>query len=156
MKINIKNKNIKLALITSGVVVAIATPAIIVGSIYGYNTNKVSETEKDLISFFDREEASLFQKGNFSISAPETQNGKVLVDNLTIRNVNFLKKVQLNNYSYNIKITGLNLSSQHGKFTFNYEVSSIVYPDIKISKTSESYSHYEDAAGVLRLFDKIS
>ena len=150
-----KNKNTKLALITFGAVVAVATPAIVIGSIYAYNTNKMSTAEKQLISFFDKEEASLFEKNNFVISEPEVSlNGQYLVDNISTNNVTFSKQTELNNYSYNIEITKININSKEANLSFEYVVSLITDSTVKITKTSQVYSEYSSFDGY-KPFDKL-
>jgi hypothetical protein len=150
-----KNKNTKLALITFGAVVAVATPAIVIGSIYAYNTNKMSTAEKQLISFFDKEEASLFEKNNFVISEPEVSlNGQYLVDNISTNNVTFSKQTELNNYSYNIEITKININSKEANLSFEYVVSLITDSTVKITKTSQVYSEYSSFNGY-KPFDKL-
>jgi hypothetical protein len=150
-----KNKNTKLALITFGAVVAVATPAIVIASIYAYNTNKMSTAEKQLISFFDKEEASLFEKNNFVISEPEVSlNGQYLVDNISTNNVTFSKQTELNNYSYNIEITKININSKEANLSFEYVVSLITDSTVKITKTSQVYSEYSSFDGY-KPFDKL-
>ena len=149
-----KNKNTKLALITLGSIIVIGTPAIVIGSIYAYNTSKMTPQEKDLIDFFEAEESSLFQKNNFIISEPEPNlSGQHLVENVVTKNITFSKENQLKNYSYKIEITKVIPTSQSRTLVFDYVIYSIIDPSVKISKVSQFYSEYMDSFDKYKQFD---
>lgn len=144
----IKNEKLKLSLIGLGVLVAVSTPAIIIGSIYAYNSAKVSPLLSELNKFYNSEKANLFNKLNFRISAPaQSDDGKFYVKNLILENVIFEKKENLKNYSYNIEITSITPNESAANFTFDYMVSSLKDPAIKIRKTSEVYSEFTTDLG---------
>ncbi len=149
-----KNKNTKLALITLGSIIAIGTPAIVIASMYAYNSNKMTPEEKKIIDFFNAEESSLFQKNNFVISEPEPNlNGQHLVENVVVKNITFSKENELKNRSYNIEITKVTPVSQNSTLTFDYTIYLITDPSVKISRVSEFYSEYTDSFEQYKPFD---
>lgn len=147
-----KKQKINLALITLGSAAAIATPAIIVGSIYAYNNNKVPIEQTNLIKFYDEEEGSLFSDINFKIIQSNAVDGRYLVSDITINNIAFIETEKLNNFSYNIEILQVFPDPETGTLKFSYKISSINNESIQIIRESIWYRGCFDNLGNFHLF----
>ncbi|MGL6125288.1 MAG: hypothetical protein ACRC1F_02225 [Metamycoplasmataceae bacterium] len=150
----ITRERMKLTFVGLGTIIAVGTPAIIVGSIFALNNNESVE-KTNLVNFYKQHEGTLFDRNNFNISQPNpTTDGRFLVENVSINNIIFLPLQNLRNYSYNIEIIEIIPNISQGTLQFKYKVFSIINPSIEITKISESYIGFFDNFQNFQLFSK--
>ncbi len=148
-------KRIKLIFIALGAILVIGTPIITISSLYIQKTNKTPNDQNNLINFYSKEEAQLFDQTNFWISTPAKTGDKYLVDNVTIANIIFNKKDELKNHQYDIKIIEVLPDSLNATLKFKYKVFSIQNPLVEITRESNySYSEFKNDFGENQLFSK--
>ncbi|MGL5205539.1 MAG: hypothetical protein ACRC7B_01335 [Metamycoplasmataceae bacterium] len=146
---------IKLALITMGSAIAVGAPIIIIGSIYAFDEISVSTEQEALNKFYDQEAGSLFYKSNFTISQPTpSPEGKFLVENVIIDNIQFSKIVNLNNSLYDLEIIEIIPNNEKATLKFMYKVFLISDSSVNITKESEEYTGYFDSFQKFQSFSK--
>ncbi|MGL5204631.1 MAG: hypothetical protein ACRC9F_00650 [Metamycoplasmataceae bacterium] len=152
---NISKRKAKLALITLGSVVAIGSPIIIMGSIYGFNEASTSTQQSNLNKFYDEMAGSLFSPINFAISQPTpTSDGKFLVENVITDDVRFLKIENLNNSLYDLEIIKIIPDVNDATLKFTYKISLISDSTVQITKESETYIGFFDSFQKFHNFSK--
>ncbi|MGL5617842.1 MAG: hypothetical protein ACRCWU_02150 [Metamycoplasmataceae bacterium] len=152
---NIGKHKTKLALITLGSIMAVGAPMIIMGSIYAFNEISISPKQENLNKFYEQEEGSLFSPINFTISQPSpSPEGKFLVKNVTIDNIEFSKIENLKNSLYNLEIIKITPNVDEATLKFSYKVSLILDPAVNITKESETYNGFFDNFQKFQIFSK--
>ncbi|MGL5732847.1 MAG: hypothetical protein ACRCXE_02150 [Metamycoplasmataceae bacterium] len=145
----------KLALITLGSTIAVGAPVIIMGSIYAFNEIAVSPEQENLNKFYDQQAGSLFSPVNFTISQPSpSPEGKFLVENVTLDNIQFSKIENLKNSLYDLEIIKINPNVDEATLKFRYKVSLISDPSVQITKESETYDGFFDSFQKFQIFSK--